>query len=165
MKKILVLLVLTFLIGCDGASDKESQTNDNASIELKKLEESSTKWVEGFAQGNFEYSINFNDHNVRLTINCPTEEGNSESHSDVALYNIDTSNPISKFSINVNGVTCEGPFVANTRNGTNDFLSLLEALRENNAILNFNGVKVIIPKSNANKVLPIYGKKFDCNLD
>ena len=41
---------------------------------------------------------------------------------------------------------------------------LLENLRKGNALVKFNGKAIKIPKSNAAKIIPVYGKKFSCNL-
>lgn len=120
------------------------------------------RWTEGFGQGNLEYFI---DHDgLRLYIGCPTKDGSEDSQSSVSLSQLSNGNEIQKFTIAVNGVSYEGPFSADSRVGDNNFLSLLENLRKADAIVKFNGKSVRIPKSNSAKVIPVFGKKFSCNL-
>jgi hypothetical protein len=120
------------------------------------------RWTEGYGQGNLEYFID--QDGVRLYIGCPTKGGSADSQSDVSLSQLSNSKEIQKFTIEVNGVSYDGPFTANSRVGDNNFLSLLENLRKGNAVVKFDGKSIKIPKSNAAKVIPVYGKKFSCNM-
>lgn len=120
------------------------------------------RWTEGFGQGNIEYFID--QDGVRLDISCPTKDGNPDSQSDVSLTQLSNSKDIQKFTIDVNGISYDGPFSADSRVGDNNFLSLLESLRKGDAVVKFGGKSIKFPKSNAAKVIPVYGKKFSCNL-
>lgn len=121
------------------------------------------RWTEGFGQGNLEYFID--KQGLRLYIGCPTEDGGSDSTSSISLYQISGNTDISKFTILVNGITYDAPFEANSRVGTNNFISLLESLHKGNAVVKFGGKSITFPKSNAAKVIPLYGSKnFHCNL-
>lgn len=120
------------------------------------------QWTEGYGQGNLEYFID--QDGVRLYIGCPTKEGSPDAQSSVSLSQLSDSKEIQKFTINVNGVSFEGPFSADSRVGDNNFLSLLENLRKGDAVVKFGGKSIKIPKGNAAKIIPAYGKKFSCNL-
>ena len=120
------------------------------------------RWTEGFGQGNIEYFIDQDD--VRLYIACPTKDGNADSQSGVSLYQLNNNKVIKKFTIDVNGISYEGPFNADSRVGDNNFLSLLENLRKGDAVVKFGGRAIKLPKSNAAKVIPVYGKGFSCNM-
>ena len=121
------------------------------------------RWTEGFGQGNFEYFIDSGD--MRLMISCPTENGSSDEKSDVTLYNAKTFVSIAAFTLKVNGSTYAGPFSADSRVGENNFLSLLDDLRTSNAVIQYAGKRITLPKSNAAKALPKFGSKdFACNL-
>ena len=120
------------------------------------------RWTEGFGQGNFEYFID--QDGVRLYIGCPTKDGSEDAQSSVSLSQLSNSKDIQKFTIDVNGISYDGPFSANSRVGDNNFLSLLENLRKGDAVVKFGGKSIKFPKNNAAKVIPVYGKKFSCNL-
>lgn len=120
------------------------------------------RWTEGFGQGNLEYFID--QDSVRLYIACPTKDGSADSQSGVSLSQLNNNSEIQKFTITVNGASYDGPFSADSRVGDNNFLSLLENLRKADAVVKFNGKSLRIPKSNSAKVIPVYGKKFTCNL-
>lgn len=121
------------------------------------------KWTEGFGQGNLEYFID--DQGWRLHIGCPTDQGSAEARSSVSVYRIVDNAPAKAFSLTVGGITFDGPFEANSRVGDNNFLALLQALRKGDAVVKLGTKSLTFPKSNAAKVLPVYGKKFQCNLD
>ncbi|MBW3500057.1 hypothetical protein [Janthinobacterium sp. NKUCC08_JDC] len=120
------------------------------------------RWTEGFGQGNLEYFID--QDGMRLYIGCPTQDGSAESQSSVSLSQLNNNKEVEKFTVDVNGVSYDGPFSADSRAGDNNFISLLENLRKGNAVVKFNGKAIKIPKSNAAKIIPVYGKKFSCNL-
>lgn len=120
------------------------------------------RWTEGFGQGNFEYFVD--QDGVRLYIGCPTQDGSADSRSSVSLSQLANDKEIKKFTIDVNGVSYEGPFSADSRVGDNNFLSLLENLRKGDAVVKFGGKSIKIPKSNAAQIIPTHGKKFRCNL-
>lgn len=120
------------------------------------------RWTEGYGQGNLEYFID--KGNLRLMIGCPTEDGSADAFSSLSLSRLSDHKAAEMFTLHVNGITFEGPFEANSRVGTNNFLLLLEALRKGNAEVRVGNQKTVFPKSNAAKVLPAYGKKFVCNL-
>lgn len=120
------------------------------------------QWTEGFGQGNLEYFID--QDGIRLYIGCPTKDGSADSQSSVSLSQLSNSKDIKKFTINVNGVSYDGPFDADSRAGDSNFLSLLENLRKGDAVVKFGGKSIKFPKSNAAKVIPVYGKNFDCNM-
>lgn len=120
------------------------------------------RWTEGFGQGNLEYFIDQNG--VRLYIGCPTKDGSADAPSSVSLSQLSNSKEIQKFTINVNGVSYDGPFSADSRVGDNNFISLLENIRKADVIVKFGEKSVKFPRSNSDKVVPIYGKKFNCNL-
>jgi len=119
------------------------------------------RWTEGFGQGNLEYFID--KSNIRLYIGCPTKEGGTDA-SSVSLSQVNNGKGIQSFTITVNGITYDGPFDANSRVGTNSFISLLDSLRKGDAVVKFGGKTVTFPRSNAAKVLPKYGKGFSCNV-
>ena len=119
-------------------------------------------WTEGFGQGNLEYFID--QDGVRLYIGCPTKDGSEDSQSSVSLSHLSNSKDIDKFTIVIKGVSYDGPFSADSRVGDNNFLSLLENLRKGDAVVKFGGKSIKFPKSNAATVIPVYGKKFSCNL-
>ena len=120
------------------------------------------QWTEGFGQGNLEYFIDKNK--MRLYIGCPTPDGSVDSQSSVSLSQLSNHIDIKKFTIQVNGISYDGPFSADSRVGDNNFLSLLENLHKGDAVVKFNGKSITFPKSNAAKVIPIFGKNFTCNL-
>jgi hypothetical protein len=64
----------------------------------------------------------------------------------------------------VNGFTYDGPFSADSRVGDNNFISLLENLQKGDALVRFGGKSIKFSRSNAAKVIPVFGKKFSCNL-
>lgn len=120
------------------------------------------RWMEGYGQGNIEYFID--QVGMRLYIGCPTQDGSADSQSGVSLYQISNDEEVKKFTINVNGISYEGPFSADSRVGDNNFLSLLENLRKADALVKYNEKSIKFPKSNAAQIIPAYGKKFSCNL-
>ena len=120
------------------------------------------RWTEGFGQGNLEYFID--QDGVRLYIGCPTKDGSADSQSSVSLSQLSNSKDIKKFTIDVNGISYDGPFSADSRVGDNNFLSLLENLRKGDAVVKFGGKSIKFPKSNAAKIIPAYGQKFNCNM-
>ena len=111
------------------------------------------RWTEGFGQGNLEYFIDQNG--VRLYIGCPTKNGSAEALSSVSLSQLSNGQDIQKFTIDVNGISYDGPFSADSRVGDNNFLSLLENLRKGDAVVKFGGKSIKFPKSNSAKVIPI----------
>ena len=115
-------------------------------------------WTEGFGQGIIDQD------GVRLYIGCPTKDGSEDSQSSVSLSHLSNSKDIDKFTIVIKGVSYDGPFSADSRVGDNNFLSLLENLRKGDAVVKFGGKSIKFPKSNAATVIPVYGKKFSCNL-
>ena len=120
------------------------------------------RWMEGFGQGNLEYFID--QDGVRLYIGCPTKDGSADAQSSVSLLQLSNSKDIQNFTIDVNGISYDGPFSADSRVGDNNFLSLLENLRKGDAVVKFGVKSIKLPKNNAAKVIPVYGKKFNCNL-
>lgn len=121
------------------------------------------KWTEGFGQGNYEYFID--DQGWRLHIGCPTQNGSADAYSSVSVYRIVDNAPAKAFSLTVGGMTFEGPFEANSRAGDSNFLAVLQGLRKGDAVVKLGSKSLTYPKSNAAKVLPVYGKKFQCNFD
>lgn len=122
------------------------------------------KWTEGFGQGDFEYFID--DQGWRLHIGCPTDKGSAGEPSSVSVYRIVDNAPAKAFSLTVGGITFDGPFETKSRVGVNNFLALLQALRKGDAVVKLGAKSLTYPKSNAAKILPVYGKKgFLCNLD
>lgn len=121
------------------------------------------KWTEGFGQGNYEYFID--DQGWRLHIGCPTQNGSADAYSSVSVYRIVDNAPAKVFSLTVGGMTFEGPFEANSRAGDSNFLAVLQNLRKGDAVVTLGAKSLTYPKSNAAKVLPVYGKMFVCNLD
>jgi hypothetical protein len=121
-------------------------------------------WTEGYGQGNLEYFIDA--QGFRLYIGCPTEDGSADAPSSVSLSALSNGSEIDKFTITVNGTTYDAPFSADSRVGANNFLSLLENIRKGDATVRFSGAAISFPKSNAQKVIPVFGKKgFSCNLN
>ena len=118
------------------------------------------RWMEGFAQGNLEYFIDV--QGMRLYIGCPTQE---DTTSSVSLMSVVSSQEVKNFTLKVGGHTFEGPFEADSRVGDNNFVALLNELRKGDAVASYGGKTITFPKSNAAKVLPVFGKKdFVCNL-
>jgi hypothetical protein len=121
------------------------------------------RWTEGTGQGNLEYFID--KQGFTLYIGCPTQDGSADAYSSVSLNRKNDFSSISSFKILVNGLEFDGPFEANSRVGTNNFLELLNSLRKSDATVKFSGKTITFPKSNASKVIPVSGKKgFECNL-
>lgn len=120
------------------------------------------RWTEGYGQGDLEYFID--QQGTQLHIACPTKDGSVGLSSSVSLKRISGGKEAKKFTITANGMTIEGPFEANSQVGENNFLALLEALRKGNAVIKVDKHTIVFPKSNAAQVLPVYGKKFVCNL-
>ena len=119
-------------------------------------------WSEDFGQGNLEYSFEFKE--AVLNIFCPTEDGLADTHSSLSASV--AGSELTKFSLIVNKLNFEGPFEANSIVGTNNFLSLIEALKKSDAILKYGNKTVIFPLNKSSKVLPTYGtNSFKCNLD
>jgi hypothetical protein len=72
---------------------------------------------------------------------------------------------VQKFTIRVNGLTFDAPFSASSRVGANNFIALLEALRKADVVVEVGQKSIIFPRSNAAKVIPVYGHKdFECNV-
>lgn len=120
------------------------------------------RWTEGFGQGNLEYFIDA--QGLRLYIGCPTKDGSADASSSVSLQRLSDHRDFTSFTLTVKGATFDGPFDAESRVGTNNFLALLKALRQDDATVKVGTKVVKFPKSNAAKVIPAYGKKFECNL-
>lgn len=120
------------------------------------------RWTEGFGQGNLEYFIDA--QGLRLYIGCPTKDGSPDASSDVSLQRLSDHRNLGSFTLTVKGMTFDGPFDASSRVGSNNFLELLKALRQDDATVKVGTKVVKFPKSNAAKVIPAYGKKFECNL-
>ena len=120
------------------------------------------RWTEGFGQGNLEYFID--SQGLRLHIGCPTKDGSADAPSSVSLQRLSDHRDFTSFTLTVKGATFDGPFDAESRVGTNNFLALIKALRQDDATVKVGSKVVKFPKSNAAKVIPAYGKKFECNL-
>ena len=120
------------------------------------------RWTEGFGQGNLEYFID--QDGFRLIIGCPTQDGSLDAQSGVSLQQLANSRDVPKFTLTAAGITFDGPFDADSRVGDNNFVALLEGLRKGDAVVKANGKTIKFAKSNAVKVLPVYGKKFACNM-
>lgn len=120
------------------------------------------RWTEGFGQGNLEYFIDA--QGLRLYIGCPTRNGSADAASSVSLQRLSDHRDFTTFALTVKGITFDGPFDADSRVGTNNFLELIKALRQSDATVKVGTKVVKFPKSNAAKVIPAYGKKFECNL-
>lgn len=120
------------------------------------------KWTEGYGQGNLEYFID--QQGMRLMIGCPTEDSGLEMSSSLSLSRVSDGKEVPAFTVTVSGMTFDGPFDAGSRVGANNFLALLERLRKDNAVVKVGNKTLVFQKSNAAKVLPVYGKKFPCNL-
>jgi hypothetical protein len=121
------------------------------------------RWTEGFGQGNLEYFIDL--QGVRLYIGCLTPDGTPDTPSTVSLMKVSNSQEFAKFTIKAGGLEFDGPFAADSRAGSSSFMALLEALRKTDAVVKVGGKSLTFPKSNAAKVLPVYGtKKFQCNM-
>ncbi|MFZ6745964.1 hypothetical protein ACO0LC_22290 [Undibacterium sp. JH2W] len=69
-----------------------------------------------------------------------------------------------QFTISVNSISFDGPFDADSRVGTQNFLSLLAGLRKGDTVVKAGNKTMTFPKSNAAKIVPAYGKGFSCNL-
>jgi hypothetical protein len=124
------------------------------------------RWTEGSGQGNREFFID--SKGWQLRVNCPTKDGSADSPSSVAFTDLRTNNESKKFTIRAGGITFQGPFAANSRVGNNNFLALLEGLHASDATVTHGSGVVTFPKSNAAKVVPVFGKTgkgFVCNLD
>ncbi|MFZ3001609.1 MAG: hypothetical protein WA071_14880 [Undibacterium umbellatum] len=120
------------------------------------------RWTEGGGQGNLEYFIDY--QGTRLYIGCPTKEGSEDAASSVTLERISDGMKYKQFTVSVNGISYDGPFDADSRVGTQNFLSLLAGLRKADAVVKAGSKTMTFPKSNAAKVVPVYGKGFSCNL-
>ena len=119
------------------------------------------RWTEGFGQGNLEYFID--NQGYRLYIGCPTQDGSADAFASVVLTQLKNNAPIMQFTVSVNGHTFNGPFVADSRVGTQNFMALIDDLRKADAVVKFGGKSITFSKSDAPKVLPVQ-KKMTCNL-
>ncbi|TWC64027.1 hypothetical protein [Herbaspirillum sp. SJZ099] len=119
------------------------------------------RWTEGFGQGNLEYFVDTQGY--RLYIGCPTQDGSANAYASVALNQLKNNASIKQFTISVNGHTFNGPFDADSRVGTQNFVTLIDDLRKADAVVEFSGKSITLPKSDAAKVLPVQ-KKLECNL-
>ncbi|OIQ90423.1 hypothetical protein GALL_276570 [mine drainage metagenome] len=177
MQYVFILPSFCFLVGCGDSSDKvtlENSTLEQATaaaagnanakpILSEPVVASKGQWKEGFGQGNLEYFIDQDD--VRFYIGCPTKDGSADANSDVTLHQISSDQDIPKFTIDVNGNSYEGPFDTGSRVGEDNFISLLADLRKGDAVVKFNGKSIRFDKGNVADVVPVFGKKFSCNLD
>ena len=121
------------------------------------------RWSEGYGQGNLEYFIE--KQGFTLSIGCPTQDGSADAPSSVSLYRTRDISAVSKFTVTINGATYDGPLHTNSRVGGNNFIAFLEDARKGDAVVKFGEKTLVFPKSNAAKVLPVFGKKgFACNL-
>ena len=121
------------------------------------------KWKEGYGQGNLEYFIDRSG--MRLHIGCPTPNGSARASSSIRLVELDSYREVSGFVIEVGDASFRGPFEADSRVGENNFLYLLEQLRNSDAVVSYDGDTVVFPKANVASVVPIYGEQeFSCNL-
>ncbi|MBK1889295.1 hypothetical protein Undi14_04565 [Undibacterium sp. 14-3-2] len=120
------------------------------------------RWTQGYGQGNLEYFID--QKGMQLYIGCPTQNGSAEAASSVSLRRLSDNKEIKQFTIIVNGISYDAPFDADSHVGAQNFLSLLDGLRKTNAVVKFGNQSMTFPKSNAATVIPVYGKKFECNL-
>lgn len=126
------------------------------------LQAADFRWSVGFGQGNYEYSIDVNQY--RFYISCPTEYGSVGAPSSIE-FSVN-GNYLKSFEIAVGGRKYLGPLETSSRVGANNFTELLDDLKKTNAVISFLNGRVTLPKSNANSVLPTYGKNgFACNLD
>lgn len=119
-------------------------------------------WTEGFGQGNLEYFIDKDGY--RLYIGCPTPDGSSGSPSSVTVQNLRTNRDASKFVLEVGGISFDGPFQADSRVGDQNFLAAMERLRKGDAVLHVERRVIKLPRANAERVIPPYGKNLRCNL-
>lgn len=119
-------------------------------------------WNEGFGQGNLEYFID--QQGMRLYLGCPTQDGDASAPSSVSLSQVKNGTQAKKFTIRAGGNTYEGPFDAGSRVGENNFLSLIENLKQSDAVVKVGNRSITFPKSNAASVLPGGKKKMQCNL-
>lgn len=153
------------VVGVGRLNMPEAAAESGANSETTQASSSSSrpKWIEGFGQGNLEYFI---DHEgFRLYIGCPTQGGSADARSSVELVRTSDDTRIAAFTIEVDGMTFEGPFEADSRVGDNNFVALLEALHATDATVKFQGKSVTFPKSNAAEVVPTHGSpNFSCNL-
>ncbi|MBC3878443.1 hypothetical protein H8K38_11525 [Undibacterium sp. FT79W] len=120
------------------------------------------RWTQGYGQGNLEYFID--QKGMQLYISCPTQNGSAETASSVLLHRLSDNKEIKQFTIIVNGISYDAPFDADSHVGAQNFLSLLDGLRKTNAVVKFGNQSITFPKSNAATIIPVYGKKFECNL-
>lgn len=144
----------------------QEATTSSEDVSSETTEEVSAveKWTEGYGQGNLEYFID--KQGFRLYIGCPTEDGSADSPSSVSLSVLSNNTEIVPFTITVNGTTYDAPFSADSRVGENNFISLLENLHKGNAVVTFGGTTISFPRSNAQEVIPLFGKNgFSCNLN
>lgn len=142
------------------AATSSEDVNSETTEEISAVE----KWTEGYGQGNLEYFID--KQGFRLYIGCPTEDGSADSPSSVSLSILSNSSEIEQFTITVNGTTYDAPFSADSRVGENNFINLLENLHKGNAVVEFGETTISFPRSNAQDVIPLFGKKgFSCNLN
>lgn len=119
-------------------------------------------WREDFGQGNLDYSIDKAGYS--LDVGCPTSDGMADALPSVFLLKTSTDRQVTKFTIRANGNTYDGPLDVRSRLDQRIFLSLLDSLRRSDAVVTFGNKTIVYPKSNAAAVLPVYGKKFPCNL-
>lgn len=121
------------------------------------------RWTQGFGQGNLEYFID--SRGWQFFIGCPTKDGSADALSGVSLHHIASGRQAKNFVIRVGGNEYRGPFAADSRVGTNNFISLLEDLRRTDAVVTHAQGTLTFPKSNVAQVVPVYGAKFKCNVD
>lgn len=120
------------------------------------------RWTKGFGQGNLEYFID--SKGWQLLIGCPTQDGSADSTSSVSLVDLRSDRQVKSFVIRVGGKEYQGPIEADSRVGANSFIGLLEDLRRGDAVVTHAKGSVTFPKSNVASVVPVYGKRFPCNV-
>jgi hypothetical protein len=119
------------------------------------------KWVEGFGQGNLEYSIDKGP--VKLRIHCPTKQGSDTASSGIVL--IANNVEIKSFKIEVGGTSYTGPFYTGSRVDDNNFVDLFDKLQKSDAKVTYGKNVVVFPKSNVAAVVPkVRSKDFSCNI-
>jgi hypothetical protein len=119
------------------------------------------RWTEGYGQGNLEYFMD--RQGFRLYIACSTEEGEGALTPSVSLQKLADQSEVNPFTITVDGLNYDAPFEADSRVGSNNFISLMNGLRKGSAVVKFGNMKITFPKSNAAKVIPKFGtKEFGC---
>ena len=73
---------------------------------------------------------------------------------------------VNSFKIYANGKVFAGPFTTDTRKNTTKFIELIDALNQDDAVVNHGRWQTVFERSNISSVLPTYmSNNFNCDIN